>query len=209
MTSPRPALAAGLCLLAVLAGCSSQPTGTGELLDPTAAQADMGTLVDTSDVIDISQKMVNSLRQSAELARLLETARPVRIAIEPREIKNLTSMTNVSKALFVNQMAATLNKAAGGEFVFLNREAVAAERERQLAGAVKTSGVDSAPAGAELVLSGRILEKLDQRPAAGGAVEETRSVQFSFDLVRVKDAVTLWSDAWFRVKQQVIGSVYS
>ena len=33
-------------------------------------------------------------------------------------------------------------------------------------------------------------------------------VQFTFNLVRVKDAVTLWSDSYFRVKRQVIGSVY-
>ncbi len=199
------------CFLAgaFLFGCSSeQPAGTGEILDPTAARADMGTLVDISDILEVSQRMVNSLRRSANIAALLKIEQPVRIAVETRQIKNLTSMTNFSKRLFVNQMLANLNKNAGEDFQFLNREAVAAERARQLRGEVKTSGIERAAAGAELVLAGRILEKLDQKRLEGGAVQETRSVQFSFDLVRVKDAVILWSDSFFRVKQQVIGSVY-
>src|SRR5688572_21371841 len=194
----------GLLALAALAGCASQPEGTAVRVDPTAAQVDMGTLVDISDVTDISQKMVDSLRRSPSINELLQKGRPVRIAIETREIKNLTSMTNFSKRLFVNQMLASLNRTAGEDLQFLDREAVEAERVRQISGEVTNAGIDSAPAGAELVLSGRILEKLDRRPAANGAMEETRSVQFSFNLVRVSDAVTLWTDSFFRVKQQVI-----
>ena len=198
----------GLLALVALAGCASQPEGTQVRVDPTAAQVDMGTLVDISDVTEISQKMVDSLRRSPSLNELLAKGRPVRIAIETREIKNLTSMTNFSKRLFINQMLSSLNKTAGEDFQFLDREAVQAERVRQISGEVTNRGIDSAPAGAELVLSGRILEKLDRRPTAGGATEETRSVQFSFNLVRVSDAVTLWTDSYFRVKQQVIGTVY-
>jgi hypothetical protein len=198
----------GLLALIALAGCASQPEGTAVLVDPTAAQTDMGTLVDVSDVKDISQKLVDSLRQSPSIADLLRERRPVQIAIETREIKNLTSMTNFSKKLFINQMLSSLNKSAGDDFRFLDREAVAAERARQASGEAVDRGGTETLAGAELVLAGRILEKLDQRPAAGGSVEETRSVQFTFNLVRVKDAVTLWTDSFFRVKQQVIGTVY-
>jgi hypothetical protein len=205
-----PAAIAALLLAAAMAGgCASQPEGAGEVIDPTKAAVDMGTLVDISDVLEISQRMVDSLRRSPELDALLKERRPVLIAVEPSQIKNLTSMTNFSKMLFVNQLAAAIDRTAGQDFKLLARESVAAERNRQLAGEVKTSGVDAVPAGAELVLSGRILEKLDRKPARDGSVEETRSVQFSFNLVRVKDAVTLWSDAWYRVKQQVIGTVYS
>jgi len=207
--SAAPALAAAGLLLAVAAsGCSSQPTGTGDVEDPTAGRLDMGTLMDMSDILEVSQMMVDSLRRSPDLAEIIKERRPVLIAIEPGKIKNLTSMASFSKKIFVNQLAATLNRTAGDEIRFLGREAVEAERARQLAGEAKASGVDAAPAGAELVLSGEIREKYDRSPAGGGAVRETRSVQFSFNLVRVKDAVTLWSDAWFRVKQQVIGTVY-
>jgi PBP1b-binding outer membrane lipoprotein LpoB len=200
----------GWLVLAALVGCSSeQPTGTQEVLDPTATQKDVGTLVDISDIVEVSQRMVNSLRQSPQVASLIGKARPVRISIDPREVKNLTSMTNFSKRLFVNQMLASLNKNAGDDLAFIDREAVAAERERQLSGEVKPAGeLDPASAGADLVLTGRILEKLDREPTGGGAVKEVRSVQFSFSLVQVKDALTLWSDVFYRVKQQVIGTVY-
>jgi hypothetical protein len=205
----RRILALGLAASAVLGGCASQPEGSDVVLDPTKTRTDMGTLVDISDILEVSQRMVESMRRSPTLDEALRAGRPVQIAIDPRQIKNLTSMTNFSKALFVNQLVATLNKVAGDDFRFLDREAVEAERARQLSGAAATAGIDPAPAGADLVLSGRILEKLDREAAAGGAVQETRAVQFSFKLVRVKDAVTLWTDSAFRVKQQVIGSVYS
>ena len=204
---PAAAFPALLALLS-LAGCASQPEGTGAVVDPSASSVDLGTLVDIADVLEVSQKMVSSLRAHPEVARLLGENRPVRIAVEPREIKNLTSMAHFNKRLFVNVMLSTLNRTAGEDFLFLDREAVAAERARQLSGEVRTAGIDAQAAGAELVLSGRILEKLDRRPAAGGAVEETRAVQFSFSLTRVKDAVTLWTDSCFRVKRQTIGTVY-
>jgi PBP1b-binding outer membrane lipoprotein LpoB len=208
----RSAVPAGarcaLAMVALLAGCSSQPTGTGDVLDPTASREDMGTLVDISDILEISQKMVGSLRQDPDVSEIAAERRPVLIAIDRTKIKNLTTMTNFSKGLFVNLLVSNLNKVAGEDMRFLDREAGEAERARQLWGQVKTSGVDGAAAGADLVLSGSILEKLDRAPAGGGAVQETRSVQFTFNLVRVKDAVTLWSDSYFRIKRQVIGSVY-
>jgi hypothetical protein len=207
--SPLPGRLLAAAAWTLLAGCAAQPEGSGAILDPTQARVDLGTLVDMSDVLEVSQRMVNSLRADPGVAGLLKESRPVRIALDPRQIKNLTSMVGFSKRLLVNQMLATLNRTAGDDFRFLDREATAAERARQLSGEVKSAGAEEAPAGAELVLSGRILEKLDRRPAAGGALEETRSVQFAFSLVRVKDAVTLWNDAFFRVKQQTIGTVYN
>jgi len=203
-------ISAALAVLPAFTGCAStQPEGTAVRIDPSAAANDMGTLVDISDVQEVSQKMVNSLRSHPDVRKLLETARPLRIAIEEREIKNLTSMTNFNKRLFIRQMLAVLNKYAGEDFQFLDREAVEKERARQLAGEVKTSGVESAAAGAELVLEGRILEVFTRSAATGGSVQETRSVQFSFSLVQVKDAVVLWADSVFRVKQQIIGTAYS
>ena len=76
MSSPRilaAARAAALAgaLLPALGGCSSQPTGADGVLDPSQARADMGTLVDISDVLEISQKMVDSLRRSPNLDELL------------------------------------------------------------------------------------------------------------------------------------------
>jgi Peptidoglycan-synthase activator LpoB len=189
-------------------GCAAEPQGTAGVLDPTHGREDMGTLVDMSDVIEVAQRMVGSLRASPQVVALLEKGRPVRIVVEEREVKNLTSMTTFKKRLFLNQMLGLLNRSAGEDFQFVEREPGAAERARQQTGEVKTAGAPDAPAGGDLVLSGRILEKLDQRPATGGATEQTRSVQFSFSLVRVKDAVTVWTDSYFRVKQQVIGTVY-
>ena len=45
----------------LLAGCA-QPQGSGTVLDPTQGRTDLGTLVDMSDVLEVSQRMVNSLR---------------------------------------------------------------------------------------------------------------------------------------------------
>ncbi len=203
-------ITAAFAVLLALTGCASpQPAGTAVRVDPSAAATDMGTLVDISDVQEVSQKMVNSLRSHPDVQKLLQSARPLRIAIEEREIKNLTSMTNFNKRLFIRQMLALLNRSAGEDFQFLDREAVERERARQLAGEVKTSGVEAAAAGAELVLEGRILEVFTRAAGEGGSVKETRSVQFSFSLVQVKDAVVLWADSLFRVKQQVIGTAYS
>lgn len=193
---------------ALLASCASPPAPPGGVLDPAASREDMGTLVDASDVLEVSAKLVASLRRHPEVAALLTRSRPVSIVVEPSEIKNLTSMTTFRKGLFVNHMLALLNRGAGEDFRFLDREAVAAERARRPGGQAAFPGGWEAPAGGELVLAGRILEKLDRRPAPGGEVEETRSVQFSFSLVRVRDAVVLWTDSFFRVKQQVLGTLY-
>ena len=93
----RTTISAGCAILAAIAGCASQPEGSGEILDPTKSRADMGTLIDISDILEISAKMVGSLRQSPEVDELLRERRPLLIAIETREIKNLTTMTSFSK----------------------------------------------------------------------------------------------------------------
>ena len=80
---------------------------------------------------------------------------------------------------------------AGADFQFIDRKAVARERERQLRGEVKTSGVDAAPAGADMVLD---IELIALR---GGA---TNTVQYTFKLTEL-NGIVVWTNSETIVKR--------
>jgi hypothetical protein len=174
----RPKSILTAATLALVAGCSTpqQPTGTPILVDPTTTQKEVGA---SDDVLQVCQKMVNSMRRDTEVAAMpskLILLDQDGITVDPPSVQNAK--------MFYNDLQAKLNKAAGAEFKFLNRQAVSAERARQLKGEVKTSGVDAAAAGADMILK---IEILSMRGSG------TTTVQYNFTLTDL-NGVTLWAD---------------
>jgi hypothetical protein len=174
-TSRLKFLLPGLAL-AFAAGCADQqPTGSPVIVDPTKTQrGNMGT----DDVSQVCQQMVTSMRRSKQL----EARTSKKILLEKPDVDPALHGTNA--LMLYNQFMANLNRVAAGEYEFVDRNAVAAERSRQLTGEVKTSGVDKAPAGADLILT---IQLIAQRSG------ETTAVQYNFKMVDM-NGVTQWTD---------------
>jgi PBP1b-binding outer membrane lipoprotein LpoB len=167
--------------LALAAGCAPhQPTGPPVLVDPSATRQDVGG---SDDVMEVAQRMVSSMRRDPEVL-----AKPSKlILLDQQSLIIDPKLRGYNARLLYNDFTAKLNRAAGGEFRFIDRAAVQAERERQLRGEVKTSGVDAAPAGADMVLIA----------LQGGS---TTTVQYNFKLTGL-DGVDLWMDNHTIVKR--------
>ncbi len=172
-------------LLALAAGCAeTQPTGTPIIVDPTKTRSEVGG---TDDVLQVCQKMVDSMRRDQQVA-----AKPSKlilldqdgIAVDPK-------LHGYDARMIYNELKAKLNRAAGGEFKFIDRKAVEAERARQLTGQVKTSGVEAATAGADMILSIELLAM------QGGS---STTVQYTFKLTGL-DGIELWTDNDLIVKR--------
>jgi hypothetical protein len=174
----RPKSILTAAALALAAGCSTpqQPTGTPILVDPTTTQKDIGG---TDDVLQVCQKMVNSMRKDPQVA-----AKPSKLILLDQDGITVDPPSVQNARMFYNELQAKLNKAAGSEFRFLDRKAVAAERARQLKGEVKTSGVEAAAAGADMNLT---IEILSMKGAG------TTTVQYNFKLTEMSGE-TLWID---------------
>ncbi len=171
--------------LLLLAGCAStQPTGTPVLVDPTLTRNESGG---TDDVLQVCQKMVNSMRRDTEVA-----AKPSKLILLDQDgIRVDPKLRGYDARMLYNDLKAKLNRAAGGEFKFIDRQAVAAERARQLSGQVKTSGVEPVTAGADMILSIELIAM------QGG---NTTTVQYNFKLTGL-DGVELWTDNDLIVKK--------
>jgi PBP1b-binding outer membrane lipoprotein LpoB len=161
------------------AGCAEpQPTGTPIRVDPNQTRTEIGG---SDDVLQVCQKMIDSMRRDPEVA-----AKPSKLIILDEDCIIVDpKLTGYNARLLYNELAAKLNRVAGQEFRFINRKAVSRERERQLKGEVKTSGVDAATAGADMVLQ---IELIATR---GG---NTTTVQYNFKLTDVSGGVDLWQD---------------
>jgi len=162
----------------ILAGCADpQPTGTPIRVDPNQTRTEIGG---SDDVLQVCQKMIDSMRRDPEVA-----AKPSKLIILDEDgIVVDPNLHGYNARLLYNELAAKLNRVAGQEFRFINRKAVSRERELQLKGAVKTSGVDAATAGADMVLQIELIS------THGG---NTTTVQYNFKLTDL-NGVDLWQD---------------
>ena len=183
----RRALHLGLIVLSPLSiSCvNPQPTGSPILMDPTTTQRASGA---SDDVLEVSQLMLSSMRRDDDVEK-----RPVPrlIFLEEEEIRVDPKLRDYNARILYNQFTANLNRVAGGDFKFINRKAVSRERERQLTGQVKTSGVEAAPAGADMVLTIELI-------ALEGAASNT--VQYTFRLTDL-DGINLWTASHLIVKR--------
>src|SRR5262245_26894003 len=163
-------------LALTLTGCADpQPTGTPIRVDPTKTQAGSGG---SDDILQVCSKMVGSMRQNKEVA-----PPPMRLIVLDSPIKVDPKLRGYDGRLLYNQFKADLNRVASSEFRFIDRNAVQAERAKQLSGEAKTSGVEKATAGADYVLSIELLA------VQGG---DSTTVQYNFQLTDLS-GVTLWS----------------
>ena len=172
-----------LTLLGGLPGCS-EPTVTSHpaLINPNATSWDSGG---TDDIYEATQQAITSLMSSGRL----KADKGNRVVLG--NIVNRTGIPNYDEAVIYNKFLSDFTTNAGDRLIFLNRDAVQAERQRQLAGQVKTSGVDPAPAGADLVLD------IELRQLPGAA---TQTIQYTFRLTQL-DGAMLWTKS-FEIKKQ-------
>ena len=114
------------------------------------------------------------------------------ILLEPDGITVDPKLHGYDARILYNELKSKLNRVAGGEFKFIDRAAVSAERARQLGGQVKTSGVSPVTAGADMILN------IDLIALQGG---QTTTVQYNFKLTDVTDGIELWADNDLIVKR--------
>ena len=171
--------------LAAVLGCSDSPSVTSDsvLVDPgrTARQAG-----GTDDIYDAVQQATTSLMASSRVQK-----QPGRRVVL-NKIVNLTGVPGYDENIIYNKFLSNLINNSGDKLVFLSRESVAAERNLQITGQVKTAGVEAAPAGADMVLD----VELRQLPTPG-----TKAIQYTFRLTKL-DGEVVWQDS-FEIKKKL------
>jgi PBP1b-binding outer membrane lipoprotein LpoB len=171
----NPAAIALLVTLAA-AGCSEPVTRSPYLVDPESTGRDIGG---TDDISNACQQAISSLMQSGRLG-----AQPGKRIVLDR-IVNDTGLRDYDERIVYNKFIASLTNSAGDRLTFLNREAVARERELQQAGHVTTAGIERPPAGADLVL------EIEIRRLSGA---QTDTLQYTFRLTNLNGEI-VWTDS--------------
>ena len=169
--------AAFLGALAMVAGlgCSeAEVSSSPALVDPSKTSRQSGS---TDDIYDATQQGINSMMTSTRVMQY----KGKRVVLD--KIVNKTGIAGYDENIIYNKFLSNLLNAAGDQFIFLNRESVSKERNLQLSGQVKTSGVEGAPAGADLVLD----IELRQLPAAS-----TQTIQYTFSLTNLAGEI-IWT----------------
>lgn len=186
----RRALTAALLAGALWAagGCGSQAVNSNTVrVDPTATASHSGG---TDEIFEATQQAIDSLVASDALRTHLAEKRGNRIVLN--EIVDQAGIVGYDAKVLYNEFMGALINNAGGRLVFLNRESVARERERQLSGQVKTTGVDAQPAGADLALDIQIRQVTSAN---------TKALQYTFTITRLTGEV-LWSTKPFTPKKR-------
>jgi len=165
-----------------LAGCA-QATVTSDptYRDPRNTQRASGG---TDDIYEATGKAINSLVVNDRLRRHLEQTKGNRVQLN--RIVNQTGIPGYDERLIYNRFLAGLTNNAGERLIFLSRDSVAAEREAQLSGQVKTAGVDAQPAGADLILD------IELRQLSG---VNNKLIQYTFKLTKLNGEV-VWTDSF-------------
>lgn len=165
-----PGLAA---LLSMVVGCSDTPTVTSSpvLVDPTKTSKESGS---TDDIYDAVQQAITSLMASGRVRSQAGN----RVVLN--QIVNKTGIPGYDENIIYNRFLGNLIEAGGDKLVFLNRESIAKERTLQQTGQVKTTGVEGAPTGADMVLD------VDLRQLPGA---KTQTIQYTFKLTNLAGEV--------------------
>ncbi len=162
---PLPLLATVLLLAA---GCSSPSVSSNPAqVDPTETRGHSGG---TDDIYDATQFAIQKLVSNPRVRQQSGN----RVALN--QIVNKTGIPGYDENIIYNHFLSSFTDAAGDKLVFLNREAVAKERSLQQAGQVKTSGIDGAPAGADMVLDIELLQLSSAK---------TKMIQYTFRLTNL------------------------
>lgn len=176
-----------LTLLAVLLaalGCSEPRVSDNPyLVDPEKTKKQVGG---TDDIYDATQFAINSLLNSSRLPREAGT----RVTLG--KIVNRTGIPDYDERVIYNRFLSSFINGAGDRLIFLNREAVEAERSLQETGQVAGSTPLPTKPGADLVLD------IELRQSAGA---QTKTIQYSFALTNLAGEL-MWQDSKEIVKRR-------
>ena len=164
-----------VCGAAAVPGCG-EPTVTSNpaLRDPNRTSRDSGG---TDDIYDATQQAISNL----VVAPRLKQQPGNRIVLN--KIVNLTGIPGYDENIIYNKFLDGCLNAAGDKLIFLNRDSVRKERDLQLSGQVKTTGVDAAPAGADMTLD------VELRQLQGGT---SKTIQYTFRLTNLAGEI-VWT----------------
>ena len=170
-------------LWALLPGCSGVAvTSNPALRNPTDTTSTVGG---TDDIYDSTQQAIRSLLLSENVRQHLEAKKGNRVFLN--KILNETGIPGYDEMIIYNRLLAGLINNSGGRFIFLKRDGgTKRERDLQLSGQVKSSGVDAVPAGADMILD------LQLRQISS---PKSKAIQYTFSLTNLADEI-LWSDSF-------------
>ena len=176
-----------LAALLLQAGCETPAVSSNPvLIDPTDTSGHSGG---TDDIYDATQQAIRSLQVNENVRQHLEAGKGKRVVLN--KIENKSGIPGYDENIIYNRFLASLTNSAGGRFIFINRNSAKTERDLQLAGQVKTSGVDAVPAGADLILDIQLLNLPSK---------QTNTIQYTFSLTNLADEL-LWTDS-FEIKKR-------
>ena len=117
-------------LLSMMPGCASPSVNSSPVLvDPNRTAKDSGG---TDDIYEATQQAISSLMNS----RRLREQQGNRVVLDL--IINNTGIPDYDGSVIYNKFLSDLTESTDDKLVFLNREAVIAERQRQQSGEVQT-----------------------------------------------------------------------
>ncbi|HVR75498.1 MAG TPA: hypothetical protein VMT52_14275 [Planctomycetota bacterium] len=172
-TLPFAALAA-IAAFSLAPGCSGGPTVSDNpvLVNPETTQKLSGG---TDDIYEATQFVIDSLSNSQRVRQQAGN----RVALNT--IINQTGIPDYDENIIYNRFLSALIESSD-KLVFLSRESVQRERERQLSGQVQTSGLEAAPKGADMMLDIELRQNQGAR---------TQAIQYTFRLTNLGGEI-LW-----------------
>lgn len=182
------ALAVAVLVVSFAAGCTYRRTHGVRHVDMDATDPFRGTQMDAADLRAVADHMIRSLRNDRDVSdRVQKDENAVLL-----QSVQFHSSQSLDPEILTLKIQTEFDRASEGWLTFLDRSAIAAERELKRKGEVDTSGL-KAVRGADMILTGTVRE-INSGP--------TRYVLYTF---RMKDAETgeiLWQDSKEVMKQQ-------
>lgn len=193
-------------LMACNATGISNPGGLAtKYIDPSRESQSTGVGIESNDVIQMADQMVQSILNESTLSSLGQAPR---VLVDETDF-TLDGNTRINRKVITTRLRNGLTRAAKGKMVFVARyaqKAIAQEREIKRAGLVDQGTIrqTKATAGVDFKLVGNILTT-DERHANG---KTSRYHYINFELVDMELGVTVWADAYEFKKTGVDDVVY-
>ncbi len=188
----------GGLLALLMTGCATYRTHVDDTAgrptvyeDTSSPGALAGVGVESQDIVSMTDKM---MRDMLATPALVGRSVPPRVIIDDSNFHN-ESASIINKKLITERLMVSLNRAAAGRLVFIERQAaemVETERTLKRQGIVSegTLGSTRATAGADYSLTGRIMS---QSSVSGSTGLTSRYHEISFKMVDLETGVVVWS----------------
>jgi hypothetical protein len=190
----RIALAGGVAVVALLAGCVSSgvPNAGGVApiaVDPSVPGPVSGVGIEGHDIVSMTDQMMRDMLTEPALAGRTV---PPRVVIDSSNFKNTGSQA-INRDLITNRLRVNLNRAAKGRMAFITRtdlSMVQEERDLKENGVVDAGTLGNGKMlGADYRLRGEIASA-DAKSARTGLIQ--RYNQITFEMVDMKGQI-VWS----------------